>query len=183
MGPTYLHISCISVNVLYFERARILTALQFLNAIYLGGMVLLSPLTLALAYTFSQEDPNRSVSYIIITFQAKWLPLVMLAMTFVMSSPQAAMIQGSGLVAAHAYEFVMRIWPEFGGGRKLITTPRAVSNWFAAAPGTATQRGAGTAFAARPASGAQNAPRQGGAGGGWASGNSWGDRGQGRRLG
>ena len=49
--------------------------------------MLLSPLTLALAYTYAQEDPHRTMSYVIITFQAKWLPLVMLAMTFVMESP------------------------------------------------------------------------------------------------
>lgn len=124
------------------------------------------------------------MSYFIITFQAKWLPLVMLAMTFVMESPGAALVQGSGLVAAHAYEFLVKIWPEYGGGRKLINTPQFVANWFAPAAGTAQQRGAGTAYAARPA---QNVPqRQGGSGGGWASGFSggnWSERGPGRRLG
>lgn len=151
--------------------------------------MLLSPLTLALAYTFAQEDPHRQMSYIIITFQAKWLPLVMLAMTFVMESPGSALVQSSGLVAAHAYEFIFRIWPEVGGGRRFIETPLFVKRWFAPAAGTAQRRGAGTAYAARPPSGAQNVPsRQGGSGGGWASGFSggggdWNDRGPGRRLG
>lgn len=164
-----------------------LTCFQLLGGVYLGGYVLLSPLTLALAYTFAQEDPYRQMSYIVITFQAKWLPLVMLAMTFVMDSPGAALVQSSGLVAAHAYEFVFKIWPEYGGGRKLISTPRFVANWFAPAAGTASRRGAGTAYAARPPSGAQNTSQtQGGSGGGWASGFSggnWGERGPGRRLG
>lgn len=164
--------------------------LQLLGGMYMGALVLLSPLTLALAYTFAQEDPHRQMSYIIITFQSKWLPLVMLAMTFVMESPQAALIQSTGLVAAHAYEFLMKIWPEVGGGRKVISTPQVVARWFAPEAGSAQRRGAGTAFAARaPAGGAQTgASSGGGGGGGWASGfrgggGNWGERGPGRRLG
>ena len=129
------------------------------------------------------------MSYFIITFQAKYLPLVMLAMTFVMASPGAALLQSTGLVAAHAYEFLAKIWPEQGGGRKVIQTPAFVQRWFAPPAGTAQRRGAGTAFAARPAAGSSGAAGQGGSGsgGGWASGFSgggnWGDRGPGRRLG
>ena len=168
--------------------ADILTS-QLTGGIYLQGIMLLSPLTLALAYTYAQENPNRQLSYFIVTFSAKWLPYSMLAMTLVTASPSEALLQATGLLAAHAYDFLTKIWPEQGGGGKYLVTPRVVRGWFGQAAGTAQQRGAGTAFAGRSA-GAQNVSSSGQAGGssggGWASGFSggnWGGRGQGRRLG
>ncbi|KAK3070819.1 hypothetical protein LTR53_009771 [Teratosphaeriaceae sp. CCFEE 6253] len=159
------------------------TVILLLGGVYLRGVLLLSPLTLALAYTYAQENPNRQLSYFIVTFSSKWLPYAMLAMTFVMGSPQEALLQATGLVAAHAYDFVTKIWPEYGGGRRYLTTPQTVQRWFAKVGGTPQARGVGTAFAARPA----NVPQQqAGGGGGWASGFSggaWNSRGGGRRLG
>ena len=126
------------------------------------------------------------INYFIITFAAKWLPIVMLIGTVIMASPYAALIQSSGLVAAHAYDFLTIIWPQYGGGRKLLNTPVFVQRWFANLPGAPVRRGAGTAFPARTPA-AQNVPqRQTGGGGGWASGfggSGWGERGSGRRLG
>ncbi|EMC97323.1 hypothetical protein BAUCODRAFT_147423 [Baudoinia panamericana UAMH 10762] len=156
-----------------------------LGGIYLQGILLLSPLTLALAYTYSQENPNRQLSYFIITFSAKWLPFVMLAMTFVMGSPQEAMLQGTGLIAAHLYDFITRIWPEYGGGRRYLTTPPAVRQFFAKPGGTTQTRSFGTAYSAQPATVPQ---QQTGSGGGWTTGfgggsAGWTSRGPGRRLG
>ncbi|KAK0251504.1 hypothetical protein LTR91_010414 [Friedmanniomyces endolithicus] len=156
------------------------TVILLLGGVWLQGILLLSPLTLALAYTAAQENPNRQLTYFIVTFSAKWMPYAMLAMTFVMASPQEALLQSTGLIAAHAYDFVTKIWPEYGGGRKYLSTPLTVQRWFAKPGGTSQTRGAGTAFAARPA----NVPQQQtGGGGGWASGFSGGARGGGRRLG
>ena len=159
-------------------------------------MVLLNPLTLALAYTYAQENPNMQLNYFIITFSAKWLPYAMLAMTLVMASPGAALVQSTGLLAAHAYDFLAIYWPQYGGGRRLISTPDFVTRVFAPLAGGAggARRGAGTAFNTRPggsvggaSTSAQNVPqRPAGSGGGWASGISggaWGERGPGRRLG
>ena len=163
-----------------------LTSCQLLGGFYLGGPMLLSALTLALAYTYAQDNPNRQVSYFIVTFSVKWLPYVMLAMSFVMAGPQEALIQSTGLVAAHTYNFLTKIWPEYGGGRRYISTPQTVRKWFAQPGITATRRGAGTAYNAGSA-GNQNVPqRQTGSGGGWTSGmtgSGWTSRGQGRRLG
>ncbi|KAH9822741.1 F-LANa protein [Teratosphaeria destructans] len=158
-----------------------------LGGVYLGGPMLLSPLTLALAYTYAQENPHRQLSYFIITFSAKWLPYAMLAMTFVMASPQEALLQASGLVAAHAYDFVTKIWPEYGGGRRWLTTPQFINQWLAPQAGSTAQRSFGTAYTGRPAAQAGSL-RQASSSGGWASGFSagggnWGSRGQGRRLG
>lgn len=142
----------------------------------------MSPLTLALAYTYAQDNPNRQLSYFIITFSAKYLPYAMLAMTFVMGSPSECLLQSSGLIAAHLYDFLTKIWPEHGGGRKFIDTPLTIRKWFEKPAGVAQQRAYGTAFSGA----AQNLPqqRQAGSGGGWASGFSGGSSyGQGRRLG
>ena len=113
----------------------------------------------------------------------------MLAMTFVMDSPKSALLQATGLVAAHMYDFLTKIWPEYGGGRKLIDTPLFVRKWFEKPNGTASQRSFGTAYSGS-STGPQNAgqQRQTSSGGGWASGFSggsgaWSSRGSGRRLG
>ena len=145
-------------------------------------------LMLAFAYTFAQENPANNVSFFILSFPAKYLPYAMLFMTFVMGGPEAAKHQVTGLIAAHLYDFLTRIWPTFGGGNNLIRTPLFIQRLFGEGQGprTGTVRGHGTAFAARSSSGAQAAQGSAGrAGGGtFTSGfSSWGTGGQGRRLG
>jgi Derlin-2/3 len=100
------------------------------SGFYLGDALLLQPLILAFAYTFAQENPNANVSMYIITFPAKYLPFALLFITLVMASPTAAMHQATGLIAAHLYDFLTRIWPTFGGGTNYIITPNFVKNWF-----------------------------------------------------
>jgi len=124
------------------------------------------------------------MSLFIFSFQARYLPYAMLAMTFVMASPVAALHQATGLLAAHLYDFLTRIWPEFGGGQNPIKTPQLVRSWFIQPSGTGTQRAYGTAFRGQPAGGQQ--PTTAARGGGWTSGfssDAWGGRGPGRRLG
>lgn len=140
---------------------------------YLGGYVFLQPLILAYAYTFSQDNPNSNVTIYILTFPAKFLPFALLALTFIMDGPGAAKGQLCGLLAAHAYDFLTRIWPTFGGGNNYLKTPDFVKRWFIGngAPNQQT-RGYGTAFQPR-----QQAPPSAGS-------NNWSNtRGPGRRLG
>ncbi|KAK5011770.1 hypothetical protein LTR39_004454, partial [Cryomyces antarcticus] len=162
---------------LVFVGSTILLTSGFL----LQGMIFLAPLTVALAYTYSQDNPTRNITFYIVTFQVKWLPYAMLAMTFVMNGPQQTMHEATGLVAAHLYDYLTRIWPTFGGGRNVLWTPAFVKKWFGGnRPGPRT-RGLGTAFTARP----RGAPPAQGASTGWSSGlgGTWVSRGQGRRLG
>ncbi|QIW98668.1 hypothetical protein AMS68_004186 [Peltaster fructicola] len=133
--------------------------------LYLGGGTFLSPLSLALAYTWSVENKDRQVTYFIVTFSAKYLPYAMLLLTFVMASPGAALLQGTGLLAAHLYLFLTKIWPEHGGGKNPIFTPQFVRAWFAGPGGAPSRRTYGTAFSARTETTPQN---QTGSGGGWA---------------
>ncbi|MCJ1456605.1 hypothetical protein MMC28_006967 [Mycoblastus sanguinarius] len=143
----------------------------------LGGAIFTQALILAIAYTYSQDNRGKKVSFFIITFNVMWLPWAMLLMTFVLAGPDAALNQAMGLIAAHLYDFLTRLYPTFGGGRNVIHTPAIVKRWFGADKPGIQVRGYGTSY--RPAS---QAPGRGTSNGfGFSS--AWGTRGQGRRLG
>lgn len=128
-------------------------------------------LILALAYTFSQDNPDRQTNFFIITFSTKYLPYALLFLTFVLGGPTAAKHQATGLVSAHLYDFLTRIWPAFGGGRNWIVTPNFVKRWFGSDAGRPPIRDRGFGYSqGRPA---DQAPQ-----GGWSN-----QRGPGRRLG
>jgi len=142
---------------------------------FLDTFTFLPALSLAYAYTYAQDNPTRKVSFFIITFDSKYLPYAMLFMTLIMDGPDSALPQATGLIAAHMYDFLTRIWPTFGGGTNYITTPPVVKGWFGARPGVAQARPYGSA-------------QMGGAGGAAAAaasgrGTAFDARGPGRRLG
>ncbi|PNS18613.1 hypothetical protein CAC42_5152 [Sphaceloma murrayae] len=150
----------------------------------LSSFVLLSPLTLALAYLYSIDTPEARISFFIVTVRAKYLPYCMLLMTLLMAGPGPALNDVTGLVAAHLYDFLTRLWPQYGGGRNMITAPQVVKRWFTKTGVRSTYRSYGTAFEPR---GATQPEASSGSGlSSWASGfssGSWGGRGPGRRLG
>lgn len=125
---------------------------------FLETFTFLPALSLAYAYTYAQDNPTRKVSFFIITFDAKFLPYALLFMSLIMDGPDAALPQVTGLLAAHLYDFLTRIWPTFGGGANYIKTPHVVKGWFGAPPGVAqarpygsVQRGGGGGAAAAAA--------------------------------
>lgn len=139
--------------------------------------LIFAALIVGIAYTYAQDNKGKKVSFFIITFNVVWLPWAMLVMTFVMFGPNAVMQQVTGIVAAHLYDFLTRLWPAFGGGRNYITTPAIVKRWFGADRPNIQVRGYGTAFRqATPAPGR-------GTSSGFGFSSAWGTRGQGRRLG
>ncbi|KAI4681421.1 uncharacterized protein J4E84_007658 [Alternaria hordeiaustralica] len=159
----------------------------FVYTLFLGSVIVataggilnqytfLPSLSLAYAYTFAQDNPTRSVSFFVITFESKYLPFAMLFMAFVIDGPDAALGQLMGLLAAHLYDFLTRIWPTFGGGKNYIRTPEMVKRWFGAAPGSVQNRGYGHVVQGRGGAAQPSAAR--------ATGNAWGGMGPGRRLG
>ncbi|CAK3833875.1 related to F-LANa [Lecanosticta acicola] len=160
------------------------SVIMLTGGIYLGGVTLLNPLSMALIYTFAQEDPNRVVSFFIVQMPAKYLPYASLAITYLLAGPFATMVQATGILAAHLYDFLDRIWPQFGGGQQWIRVPQFVQKTFATPGGTGQARTYGTAFGARAGGQRQTVQQnQTGSGGGWTSGSAWGSRGSGRRLG
>jgi Derlin-2/3 len=144
----------------------------------LNGYTFLPALSLAYAYTYAQDNPTRQVSFFIINFDAKFLPWAMLFMSLVIDGPDQAKTQFAGLIAAHLYDFLARIWPTFGGGKNYIFTPQVVKRWFGATPGTAQNRGFGYAVQGRGRdTGSNEAPS------GRSTGSAFGSVGPGRRLG
>jgi Derlin-2/3 len=146
-------------------------AVQGIGGYGLSAVLLLNPLILAMAYTFSQDNPNSNVTIFVLSFPAKYLPFALLFITLVSGGPMAAWQQSSGLFAAHMYDFLTRIWPTFGGGANWLPTPAFVKRAFAPEGGSVEQRSFGTVFQPR-----QDAPP--------AANNAWSNqRGPGRRLG
>lgn len=110
----------------------------------------------------------------------------MLVITMVLNGWPSALSESMGIVAAHLYDFLTRIYPTFGGGRNYLVTPMAVQRFFSRHTPNAGHRGYGTAFqasASSPASQASQASQPSSRG--WTSSiqNPWGGRGAGRRLG
>ncbi|PGH11371.1 hypothetical protein AJ80_07162 [Polytolypa hystricis UAMH7299] len=157
----------------------------------LGDIIFTRALILAFIYTFAQDNRGKKATFIIIQIPIEFLPWAMLTLTFVMGGPSAALSEGTGMVAAHLYDFLTRIYPTFGGGRNIINTPRFVKAWFGADIRAQAYRTYGTAY--RPATGAAPSSRgaatpsssSASASGSWYSGlgSNWTGRGAGRRLG
>lgn len=144
----------------------------------------LPALSLAYAYTFAQDNPTRQASFFIVNFDSKYLPFALLLMSFVIDGPEAAMAQLTGLLAAHMYDFLTRIWPTFGGGKNPIFTPQFVRQWFQ--PGAGIEnRGYGSTVQGPGRTAGTGAGAPGGAASGTSTGvsNRWGSVGPGRRLG
>jgi Derlin-2/3 len=98
--------------------------------LFTEGYVFTEALILAFVYTSSQDDRGQKANLFFITMPAPWLPFAMILVTLVTSGLDAAIVQSTGLIAAHLHDFLTRIWPTFGGGRNLLPTPDFVKRWF-----------------------------------------------------
>jgi Derlin-2/3 len=99
-----------------------------------GGERFASVLALAFIYTSSQDDRGQKTTFFVVTIPIQWLPYAILLVTLVSGGPTAAMIQATGLIAAHLHDFLTRLWPIFGGGRNLLPTPAFVKRMFTTRP-------------------------------------------------
>ncbi|KAL2013470.1 hypothetical protein VTN00DRAFT_995 [Thermoascus crustaceus] len=145
----------------------------------LSNIIFTHALIIAFVYTFAQDNRGRKVNYLFVTLPVELLPWAMLTLTLVISGWPAALCDGMGIIAAHLYDFLTRIYPTFGGGKNYIVTPGFVKKLFGADVRREAHRTYGTAY--RPS----QQPQRGSASGGWTSsfGGSWSGRGAGRRLG
>ncbi|CAO2649660.1 Nn.00g070450.m01.CDS01 [Neocucurbitaria sp. VM-36] len=160
------------------------TVIVTLAGAFLNAYTFLPALSLAYAYTFAQDNPTRQVSFFIVNFDSKYLPFALLFMTFIIDGSEAALAQLTGLIAAHLYDFLTRIWPTFGGGKNYIFTPQIVKGWFGATAGSVQNRGYGHVVQGRgraTGTGAGADPASAGRSTGVS--NAWGGMGPGRRLG
>jgi len=145
-----------------------------MNRLYFGDVTFLQGLIIAMCYTTTQDQRGQKAGFFFFTVPAQALPYCMIAMTMLMGG--SPLCQISGLLSAHLYDFLSRLWPEFGGGPNLIPAPAFLS-WIVQTPREA-RRDFGTAI--RPAASA-------GSGRGTSTGSvlpdSWKTRGTGHRLG
>ena len=128
-----------------------------------------SGLITAILYTYAQENRGKKVKFMIITMDVKWLPWAYSFLNFVINGVGSTKIMIVGIVAAHLYDFLTRLWPAFGGGSSIVWTPTFISNIFGG-PRRVTVAKHGTVF--RPPTQSNSTYTSG-----------WGSRGQGRRLG
>lgn len=180
-GLSFLHfndLDMIILSIVQVPSTVSLTLAQVVGGPILGSMIFTQALLLGLIYTYAQDNRGKKAHFIIVQIPVELLPWAMLVFTLVMGGPQAALQQAVGVVAAHLYDFLTRLYPTFQGGRNYIQTPAAIKRYFGANRSSYTNRGYGTSF--RPA---QNVPQQQSRG--WTSGfsSAWSGRGAGRRLG
>ncbi|KAK3373759.1 Der1-like family-domain-containing protein [Lasiosphaeria ovina] len=148
------------------------------NRLFLGNAFFLQGLTMALCYTATQDQRGAKAGFLFFTVPAQLMPYCMLLYSLLMN-PMAIPLQLSGLFAAHLHDFLTRIWPEFGGGPNLLSTPAFVSK-LVTTP-RFLQREYGTAI--RPKSSNQPSGGARGASTGSVFPDSWKTRGSGHRLG
>ncbi|KFH47681.1 Derlin-like protein [Hapsidospora chrysogenum ATCC 11550] len=158
------------------------TILTINSAIGLPFFQFLHALILAVCYTVTQDQRGMKANFYFINIPAQLTPYCMIAINLLFpGGPMMMLLQAEGLVAAHLYDFLTRIWPQFGGsGRSLIPTPavlttavNAVSRWTSRAGVAAPPRGAGAGASTGSATGASRGPLP----------DSWRSRGPGHRLG
>ena len=138
-----------------------------------SDMLTLTGLIMAFVHTFAQDNPAAKAQIVVISVDAKFLPAAMVFINFVMRGPSSALVSIAGIVASHFFDFLTRIWPNFGGGRNWLETPQLLKRWCGDEAGGVRQKAYGTAFTP----GSRDATSSG------SSSTSWRQRGVGRRLG
>lgn len=133
---------------------------------------------LAFIYTFAQDNRGQRAHFVIFQIPVEFLPWAMLMLTLVLGGLSATLQQGTGIIAAHLYDFLTRLYPTFQDGRNYLQTPAIINRLFGSEQTTVTNKGFGTAI--RPGQPAQQQASTGSASG---RSGGWGSRGQGRRLG
>ena len=134
-------------------------------------------LIMALIWTYAQEKRGTKVTFFVITIPVMYLPATMLCFTLIRGGWPGVLLECTGILAAHLYDFLTRIYPTYGGGRNFISTPLFVQRFFYKHTPNVGSRGYGTAYQAPPSSVSQGRTS------GFNAGSRWGSWGSGRRLG
>jgi Derlin-2/3 len=134
---------------------------------------------LACVYTATQDSRGIKAQFFFFTVPAQLVPYCMMLVTFLMQGPNAALLQLNGLLAAHLYDFLTRILPEFGGFPNILQTPSFLSRLVDTPQ--VVERTYGTAI--RGQTGQSSGSSTGASTGGGVLPDSWRSRGAGQRLG
>ncbi|ODQ66442.1 DER1-domain-containing protein [Nadsonia fulvescens var. elongata DSM 6958] len=86
--------------------------------------VYLNALSMALTYTWAQNNTEQPVEFFFVSCKAKHLPILKLVFESVVGSFSTALISATGLVAAHLYLYLDTIYPRTTGKRSPLKIPR-----------------------------------------------------------
>ncbi|KFY45276.1 hypothetical protein V494_01031 [Pseudogymnoascus sp. VKM F-4513 (FW-928)] len=164
----------------FFYLVFVCLALLGVNYAFFGSAyILTSALCTAFAYTATQDEGGTTRIFIL-DIPTRAVPLAMCFMTFVSEqSMHAAMVQATGILVAHLHDFLTRLYPKFGGGVNILTTPAFVRRWFEPKAISVSHKSHGTSY--QPA--APRAAASGSTASGGVLPESWKSRGSGHRLG
>jgi Derlin-2/3 len=116
-----------------------------LNVFVTSGHVLASALALAFVTTSTRDSWDQPMTLFIIKMPSQYLPYALLLLTLICASPKAAMIQGTGLLAAYTYDLLTGLYPKSGIKRNWISTPAWMKRIFGTQ--AVVERPYGTVFA------------------------------------
>ncbi|KAI9898353.1 hypothetical protein N3K66_006713 [Trichothecium roseum] len=151
-------------------------ATNYFAELYFGSY--LPALLIAMAYTVTQDQIGMQANFFFVTVPAQLTPFLMMGISLLFpGGVYVLLFQVQGLIAAHLYRFLTKIWPEIGGGKDLIPTPRFVSTLWGMLSGAGAIAGRATAAAGGAASGGSTGADRG------PLPSSWRSRGPGQRLG
>lgn len=154
---------------------------QGINIYVTGAHSFTQALITAVCYTATQDQRGAKASFYFVQIRAQLVPYCMMLVTLLFPGGAfTAMVMLTGLVAAHLFDFLTRIYPQFGGGPNLLPTPPFLSRLINTP--RVNERAYGTAFRPGPAAGS-GARTTGSSSGGGVLPDSWRSRGPGHRLG
>lgn len=97
----------------------------FVNLLFLGHAF-----TIMLVYVWSRRNPTIRMNFFgLITFQAPYLPWVLLAFTILLGS--SSVVDIIGIIVGHFYYFFEDVFPNEPHGFRVLETPRFIKTIFA----------------------------------------------------
>ncbi|KAJ3496857.1 hypothetical protein NLG97_g2344 [Lecanicillium saksenae] len=135
-------------------------------------------LIVALTYTATQQQQGLQMNYMFVPMPAPLMPYAMIGVSLIMGGVQDVFLGIYGIIAAHMFEFLTRIYPQLGGGPNLLKTPKFMTRLVRVVEGrlqTVSSSGVtgGSDYASGSTTGAETGPLP----------DAWKTRGAGRRLG
>ncbi|TVY71328.1 Derlin-1.2 [Lachnellula suecica] len=126
-----------SASPRFSQRADYVTYICFvclvillLNLCIVSGQVFASAIAVSFITTWTREAWGQPIILVFVRIPAQYLPYGLLLSTLILWSPEAAMIEATGLVAAHLYDLLTGLYPASGIKRNFITTPGWVNKMF-----------------------------------------------------
>lgn len=104
--------------------------MQFLNLLVISGHALAGALSLVFITTSTRDSWDEPITLFIVKMPSQYLPYALILLNLILGGPQAALVQATGLAAAHLYDLFTGLYPTSGIKRNFIVTPAWVKKMF-----------------------------------------------------